>query len=187
MKSQFAWDLQSHSLHMIVGLCPFRSLYVREFELSHSNLACEDTGCCPFYNNSSVKDCKLFTWQFTQMILRNHLTYSVSAQVTEFIVLRPREIKQACMDLCPVMIIHYISIGFSTTLQLSVKEQFFKLGLSIRALDSSRRWKGLLYTFQCKLTEIPLIFYSYLMQSKINIITLRNWSPNNTSSRFLHF
>ena len=95
--------------------------------------------------------------------------------------------KQACMDLYPVMIIHYISIGFSTTLQLSVKEQFFELGLSIRALDSSCRWKGLLHTFQCKLTEIPLIFYSYLMQSKINIITLRNWSPNNTSSRFLHF
>ena len=39
VKSQSAWDVQSHSWHVkVLDFAPFRGSYVREFELSHSNL-----------------------------------------------------------------------------------------------------------------------------------------------------
>ena len=40
VKSQSARDVQSHSWHVkVLDFAPFRGSYVREFELSHSNLA----------------------------------------------------------------------------------------------------------------------------------------------------
>ena len=39
VKSQSAWDVQSHNWHVkVLDFAPFRCSYVREFELSHSNL-----------------------------------------------------------------------------------------------------------------------------------------------------
>ena len=39
VKSQSAWDVQSHSGHVkVLDFAPFRGSDVREFELSHSNL-----------------------------------------------------------------------------------------------------------------------------------------------------
>ena len=64
-----------------VGLCPFRSSYVREFELSHSNsvnriitntdsctqFAREDVGLCSIYN-SYLKQLKLFIRKFLKRL-----------------------------------------------------------------------------------------------------------------------
>ena len=55
-----------------VGLCPFRGLYVREFQLSHSNPVNRRW----LFYNSYVKKRKLFTRKFSQTILRNHLGYT---------------------------------------------------------------------------------------------------------------
>ena len=39
VKSQSAWDVQSHNWHVkVLDFAPFRGSYVREFELSHGNL-----------------------------------------------------------------------------------------------------------------------------------------------------
>ena len=39
VKSQSAWDVQSHNWQMkVLDFAPFRGSYVREFELSRSNL-----------------------------------------------------------------------------------------------------------------------------------------------------
>ena len=39
VKSQSAWDVQSHNWHVkVLDFAPFRCLYVREFELSHGDL-----------------------------------------------------------------------------------------------------------------------------------------------------
>ena len=39
VKSQSAWDVQSHNWHVkLLDFAPFHGSYVREFKLSHSNL-----------------------------------------------------------------------------------------------------------------------------------------------------
>ena len=39
VKSESTCDVQSHSLRESVGPCPFRGSFLKEFELSHINLA----------------------------------------------------------------------------------------------------------------------------------------------------
>ena len=73
VNSQSEWDAQTHSWHVkVLNFAPFRGSYVREFELSHSNLVSRVTKIAhahnlhvemlhfaPFYN-SCVKERKLF-------------------------------------------------------------------------------------------------------------------------------
>ena len=74
-----------------VKIWPFGGLYVREFELSHSNLvsriiknnsctqrARQGVGLRAFYD-SYVKERKLLTRKFAQTILRNHLGFTTFA------------------------------------------------------------------------------------------------------------
>ena len=78
-----------------VGLCPFRGLYVKEFELSHSNrvnriikitptctqFAREDVGLKPFYNSYFKKNANCLLQNFPQTILRNHLGFITTAAI----------------------------------------------------------------------------------------------------------
>ena len=88
MKSQSAWDVQSHSRHMkVLDIAPFQSSYVREFWIikkykynSCTQFACKDVGLCPFYN-LYVKGHTLFKRSLCSNDLTNHLLYYASFNV----------------------------------------------------------------------------------------------------------
>ena len=96
VKSQSAWDVQSHSWHVkVLDFAPFRCSYVREFELSHSklvnrikkiihahahNLHVKMLVFRPFTIHT-LKKGKLFTTKFSQTILRNHLGFIITSAI----------------------------------------------------------------------------------------------------------
>ena len=88
VKSQSAWDVQSHSWYVkVLDFAPFHGSYMREFELSHSNLV---NGIIKITHahNLHVKmldfaPFKICTWKnayclrdyFAQTILTDHLLF----------------------------------------------------------------------------------------------------------------
>ena len=97
VKSQSAWDVQSHSWHVkVLDFAPFRGSYVREFELSHSNLVNRIIKITHAHNLHvkmlvfrpftirTLKKGKFFTTKFSQTILRNHLGFITTSAIKLF-------------------------------------------------------------------------------------------------------